>query len=433
MSTAIWCARLWDGRTLQRDVTVEHADGRITAVIVDSAPPADAMRLGGLVVPGFHNGHSHAFHRVLRGRTQGEADSFWSWRDRMYAAAERLDPDSYRRLATAVYAEMVEAGYTAVAEFHYLHHGAGGRPYAESRAMSRALMEAAAAAGIRLLLLDTLYLTAAPGVGPDAVQRRFADEDVDGWLAATDALPTPPTGGLVEHGLAVHSVRAVPPAAIAAAAEHARRRGIPLHAHVSEQPRENAECREAYGRTPVELLADAGALGPDFTAVHATHLTAGDIDLLGTSRVCLCPTTERDLADGIGPASRLRDAGALLRIGSDSQAVVDPLEEIRAVEMDERLAGLRRGVFAAPSLVRIGTADAVIAPGAPADLVEIGLDSVRLAGFDEGAVLDAAVHAGTAADVRTVVIAGESRVIGGRHVGIDTAALLGAAIAEVTA
>ena len=430
--TTAWCARLWTGERVLRSAVVEMAGAHITAVTADAPPPPGALVLEGLVLPGFDNAHSHAFHRVLRGRSHAGAGSFWAWRDLMYAIAERLDPDSYRRLATAVFAEMLEAGYTRVAEFHYLHHGPGGRPYAEPRAMSRALADAAEEAGIRLVLLDTLYLTAAPGVDPDPVQRRFADADVDSWLASAADLASSTAGRpFVEHGLAVHSVRAVPPPAIAAAAMQARERGVPLHAHVSEQPRENDECLAAYGRTPVEVFADAGALGPGFTAVHATHLTAGDIALLAGSRVCLCPTTERDLADGIGPAALLRDTGAVLRIGSDSNAVVDPLEEIRAVEMDERLASLRRGAFAAAELVSLGTDSALVAPGRPADLVEVALGSTRLAGFAEDAVVAAVVHAGTAADVRTVVVAGQVRVRDGRHARIDTAAALSAAIAEV--
>jgi cytosine/adenosine deaminase-related metal-dependent hydrolase len=215
---------------------------------------------------------------------------------------------------------------------------------------------------------------------------------------------------------------------------------MPLHAHVSEQTRENDEARAAYGRTPVEILRDAGALGSDFTAVHATHLTEGDIRDLAGSHVCVCATTERDLADGIGPIPALRDAGARLCLGSDSHAVIDPFEEARAIELDERLGSRRRGSFTGDDLLAMmttGGASALglstqgIAVGAPADFVEIDTSSVRLAGHDRDAVIDALVYAAAPGDVRTVVVAGVERVRAGRHVSVDVATELDQAISQV--
>ncbi|WP_089157090.1 formimidoylglutamate deiminase [Micromonospora sp. NBS 11-29] len=428
------------------DVLIEATDGRFTAVtpLTGGGPPAagvevDAVRLPGLTLPGLANAHSHAFHRALRGRTHDRRGDFWSWRDLMYTVAARLDPDSYLALARATYAEMALAGITCVGEFHYLHHGPDGTPYDDSNAMSAALVEAAAHAGIRLTLLDAAYLTATvdgePLVGP---QRRFGDGNALRWADRVAAFR--PEDGHVQVGAAIHSVRAVPADQLATVANLAERAGVPLHVHVSEQPAENDACRAVHGRTPTRLLADHGVLGPHTTAVHATHPTAADVALLGDSRtgVCLCPTTERDLADGIGPARRLAEAGSPLSLGSDSHAVVDLFEEARAVELDERLRTRRRGHFGAVELLAaatvtghaaLGWADAGrLAAGFRADLVTVRLDSARTAGVPPVGVFFAA----TAADVTQVVVDGRTVVADGRHRTVDVPTELRDAIAEVT-
>ncbi|MEU4380236.1 formimidoylglutamate deiminase [Micromonospora echinofusca] len=430
------------------DVLIETADGRITGVTpltAGSTPPAgvevmaDAVRLPGLTLPGLANAHSHAFHRALRGRTHGGRGDFWTWRDRMYDVARRLDPDSYLALARAAYAEMALAGITCVGEFHYVHHDPDGTPYADPNAMGAALVEAAAHAGIRITLLDTCYLTATvdgePLAGP---QRRFGDGDALRWAERVDAFR--PTDDHVRVGAAIHSVRAVPAGQLATVAGWADRRGAPLHVHLSEQPAENDACRAVHGCTPARLLADRGVLGPGTTAVHATHLTGGDLTLLadaGTG-VCLCPTTERDLADGIGPARRMADVGLPLSLGSDSHAVVDLFEEARAVELDERLRTRRRGHFSAAELrdaatvgghAALGWRDAGrLAVGARADLVSVRLDSPRTAGVPPVGVWFAA----GAADVTHVVVDGRPVVRDGRHLTVDVPAELTAAIEEVT-
>ncbi|MEY3734271.1 MAG: hypothetical protein RL347_1630 [Actinomycetota bacterium] len=435
--TTWWAERAIVGGEVRERVAIEVRDGFIVSVDADVDAPWHARILTGVVMPGAVNAHSHAFHRVLRSRTHRGRDSFWSWRDQMYAAAARVDPDTYRALARAVFAEMLLAGYTAVGEFHYVHHAPGGSAYGDRHAMSHALAAAAEDAGIRLVLLDTLYLAGGPGIAPDATQMRFSDGSVDAWAERTAELQS---SGLVTHGLAVHSVRAVPPEAIAIAAAVARDRSMPLHAHVSEQPRENDESLAAYGRTPIEVLRDAGALGADFTAVHATHLTEPDIRDLGGSHVCVCATTERDLADGIGPIPALRDSGARLCLGSDSHAVIDPFEEARAIELDERLGSRRRGSFTGEGLLAVmttGGASALglptqgIAVGAPADFVEIDTSSVRLAGHDRDALIDSLVFAAGPSDVRTVVVAGVERVRSGQHLSIDVATELDGAIRQV--
>ncbi|WFE42582.1 formimidoylglutamate deiminase [Micromonospora sp. WMMD998] len=427
------------------DVLIEATDGRLTAVtpLTGGGPPAagvevDATRLPGLTLPGLANTHSHAFHRALRGRTHAGRGDFWSWRDLMYAVAARLDPDSYLALARAAYAEMALAGITCVGEFHYLHHGPGGTPYDDPNAMSAALVEAAAHAGVRLTLLDTAYLTGsvdgAELVGP---QRRFGDGDALRWAERVDAFD--PADGHVRRGAAVHSVRAVPAGQLATVAGWADRHGLPLHVHLSEQPAENDACRAVHGRTPTRLLAEHGVLGRHTTAVHATHPTAADVALLGDSGtgVCLCPTTERDLADGIGPARRIAEAGSPLSLGSDSHAVVDLFEEARAVELDERLRTRRRGHFGTAELLAAATVTGHAALGwgdagrlavdERADLVTVRLDSARTAGVPPVGVFFAA----TAADVTQVVVDGRTVVADGRHLTVDVPTELRDAIAAV--
>jgi formiminoglutamate deiminase len=360
----------------------------------------------GLTLPGLANCHSHAFHRALRGRTHGvdrnrQRGSFWTWREQMYAVAAELTPDSYFELARETYAEMCATGITAVGEFHYLHHQPDGTPYADPNEMGKALLAAADEAGIRIRLLDTCYLAAGFGREPEGVQVRYSDGDAHAWAERLAAFDDPRVGA------AIHSVRAVPPDQLKVVVEAAQ--GMPLHVHLSEQVAENEACVEATGLTPTQLLADAGALGPLTTAVHATHLTDVDIRLLGESHtnVCFCPTTERDLADGIGPARRLHDAGATLTLGSDSHAVIDLFEEMRAVEMHERLASQLRGHWSALELLGAATYDGHrslgfddagrIAEGQRADLVTVDLDSVRTRGT--GTTPETLVFAATAADV----------------------------------
>ncbi len=428
MSETYWLERAWrgDGPTgsagvpgsdsVATGVLVTIDGGRFTGVAADvPAPPPGAHRLAGLTIPGMANCHSHAFHRALRGRTQRGRGSFWTWRDQMYALAERLTPETYFDLARAVYREMVATGFTAVGEFHYLHHGPGGTPYDDPNAMGQAVMAAAREAGIRIALLDACYVAAGIGAPPEGVQLRFSDGDAAGWTARVERLEHPGDDDVV-IGAAVHSVRAAPREQIPAVADWAKGHEVPLHAHVSEQVAENEACLAAYGMTPTQVLAEAGALGRRTTAVHATHLTDQDISSLSETdtRACFCPTTERDLGDGIGPSRPLRAGGATLTLGTDSHAVIDPFEEMRAVELDERLGTQKRGHWSADELLKAATADGHeslgfrdvgrIAVGARADLVTLALGSPRTAGT--GASAETAVFAASAADVTQVVSGG---------------------------
>jgi formiminoglutamate deiminase len=417
-----WLAeRAWlGGPGAAADVLLEESDGVLVSVSAGAgASAAGAERLSGLVLPGLVNAHSHAFHRALRGRAAG-AD-FWQWRTGMYDVAARLGPSSYLALATAVYAEMLEAGITEVHEFHYLHQPLG---------MDDAVVAAAREAGIGLVLLDTCYLRAGFDDEPlSPVQRRFSDGDVDGWAARASGVAARHPGLVV--GAAVHSVRAVDPASMAAVAAWAAERDVPLHLHLSEQPAENGACLAAQGMTPAEVAAEAGVLGPRTTAVHATHVSRSDVALLGGSGtgVCLCPTTERDLADGVGPAAALAAAGCPLSLGSDSHAVIDLFEEARAVELDERLATGRRGLHDPADLLAAATGGRSLAVGERADFLALSLDSARLAGFDPSAAAAHVVFSAAAPDVRDVVVGGRPVVREGRHLHVETAATLRSALA----
>ncbi|WP_342794809.1 formimidoylglutamate deiminase [Solirubrobacter pauli] len=369
------------GDAVTADVAIDVARGRIVAVRPGVERQGEHLR--GVTIPGLANAHSHAFQRALRGRVQRGGGSFWTWREDMYALATTMTPDRCFELAKGAYAEMLRAGITTVGEFDYLH-------------CSEALIAAAREVGIRLTLLDACYLAGGFGEPPNAAQQRFSDGDATQWAERVARI----TGAKV--GAAIHSVRAVPRDQLDTVVEFAE--GRPLHFHVSEQRAENEACLAAHGLTPVQLLAEHGALGPDSTAVHATHLAPTDD--LGETTICMCPTTERDLADGIG------DAGPRLALGSDSHAVIDLFEEARAVELNLRLKTERRGHFTAAQLLTgatnhgcLGWDDAGrIEPGARADLVTLDLTSPRLETAQPDTLLESIVFAATAADVTSTIV-----------------------------
>ena len=454
MSKRYWCESAWlGGDKVTAGVLLDIEDDRITDIsLAVASPPSNATQLSGVTIPALANAHSHAFHRALRGRTHGQRSTFWTWRDLMYRVAGNLDPDNYYRLARAAFAEMALAGVGVVGEFHYLHHQQCGSPYDDPNAMGIAVAAAAADVGIRLTLLDTLYLhggldpTTAGGYAPiRPEQARFNDREATSWAGRVDDLAGTVSNPTRKVGAAVHSVRAVDPASIETAAAWARQNNAPLHVHASEQPAENQQCLAVHECTPTELFAKAAGLGPNVTLVHATHTSDHDISLIGEAgaNCCLCPTTERDLADGIGPAAALFAAGSSLCVGSDSNAVVDIFEETRAVELDQRTTTLERGVLRTDMLATMATAGGyralgwggggTLEPGSLADFATVNLDSVRLAGTDTDNALASVIYAATSADVSHLVVAGEPVVVNGLHKSIDVGAELAAAIAEVTA
>ncbi|MGH9211441.1 MAG: formimidoylglutamate deiminase [Acidimicrobiales bacterium] len=440
--TELWCELAWLGGGAGAGADAEAEAGVLISVDGDrifalrsgvARPPDGAVALRGLTLPGLANAHSHAFQRMLRGRTERSAGSFWSWRAAMYDLVDRLDPEGLYRIARATYGEMLLAGITCVGEFHYLHHDRGGAPYAPPSAMGDALVAAAQDVGIRLTLIDTCYLHGGIDQPLEGAQQRFGDDDADRWASRASRRADGPRS---RFAAGIHSVRAVDPDAMAVVAGWARDRGSVLHVHLSEQPAENAACHAAYGCSPTALLARAGVLDTQVTAVHATHLDPEDVAGLGAAgaTVCLCPTTERDLADGIGPSEALAAAGCGLAVGTDSHAVIDVLVEAREVELHQRLATGRRGIHAPAQLLEAATASGYrslgwpeggrLAPGALADLVALRLDSVRLAGTDRRTAVDAAVFAATAGDVDQVMVGGRFVVQDGNHVDLDVVAEL---------
>ena len=361
-------------------------------------------------LPALATAHSHAFQRALRGDTQrpGPAgtDDFWSWRTAMYRLADSLTPESIQAISLVAYRELFAAGVRTVGEFHYVHHQPGGAPYAQRTLLADAVIAAAKEAGLRIALLRVIYQRAGAGRPPEGAQRRFSDDNLDSALADIDDLRSRyQADPAVRIGVAPHSVRAVPPAFLAEIADYATSHRLPIHMHVAEQPAEISACLAETGRRPVELLAENGVLGPRFVAVHATHLAPHEPALLGDARafVCLCPTTERDLGDGLPDVGALQAAGARLSVGIDSHVITHPLEDLRAIDLDERLrTGRRVGVIGgsgrtpAEELWHIGSIESAAALGFDDCGGTLAIDrrAPELELVDENFLLDAAVYSG---------------------------------------
>ena len=421
------------GGAVRAGVAVELNGGQISAV-VDAAGAGerdDVVRLGGrLLVPGLVNGHSHAFQRHLRGRVElrdptAPEDDFWSWRKAMYAAAEALDPRGVRAVAEECFDAGRSAGYTAVGEFHYVHHRPDGTLYEEPNELALAVIEGARAVGVRIVLLMAAYARGGAGRGPTAGQRRFCDRSVEVYLSRVERLAAAVAGDpLVTVGYAPHSLRAVPADWLAEIARHASGTGYPLHIHAAEQPREVAESLEEFGLRPIEHLRSCGVLGPTATVVHATHVSPGELDLLAQtgSTVCACPTTEANLGDGFLPAAELWERGVPVSFGADSNVRLDPFEEARETEGCARRQSGRRNVLVAdgdagpaPSLWRcltdhgarsLGLAAPGIVAGAPADLVALDLEHPEIRSVEPRDLAAAVLFSGTAALVRETWVAG---------------------------
>lgn len=422
------------------DVLVRCDDaGRILSATPGVPCPSDADHLAGAAIPGMPNLHSHAHQRAIAGLTEragpGE-DSFWTWRNAMYRLVARMDPDAFQAVATQLYVELLLSGYTHVAEFHYLHHAPDGRPYADPAEMSRRCVAAAADAGIGLTLLPVLYCAGGfGGMPPSEGQRRFIHTP-DSFLSLMARLPPP--GLMLGYGVAPHSLRAVPPGALAALLAAAP--SGPVHIHVAEQRAEVRNCLAHTGQRPVAWLLDHAAVDGRWCIVHATHMAPMETAALAATGAVagLCPTTEANLGDGIPPAAAYQAAGGRFGVGSDSNAAVDPFEELRWLEYGQRLALNRRTVLAGgpgrstgrtlwDAAARGGTAacgygGGRIAPGARCDLVVLDADHPRLAGRTGDVLLDGAVFGGNANLVRHVAAGGACVVRDGRHPLQDRAA-----------
>ncbi len=384
---------VWLGGRWVRDVViVVDEEGSVADVEIGRTEPGAYPAL----LPAFHNAHSHAFQWAMRGRSHarppGHADDdFWSWREHMYALAEASDPADLERVATECYAAMRDVGYASVGEFHYLHHQPGGAPYDPAWAMAEALARAAKSTGIRLVLLPAAYHRGGAATSLAPTQARFSFPDPATFVRYVRETRRALGSDDVTVGYAAHSIRAVPADWLPVIAEAAAEDDAPLHVHASEQRRELAECRAEHGLTPIALLADRGFLGPRTTVVHATHATESEIDLLAGSGaiVCACPTTERDLGDGLLPARPLLERGVPVCFGSDSHTLVDAREEMRLAEYHERLRLEQRNVLTlsdrglqrpAATLIRWATEcgarslavdSGEIRPGAQADIVAL--------------------------------------------------------------
>ena len=402
----LWHAeQAWLGHRAE-DVLIEVEDGRIKKVTEGAAPPPGATKLRGWTIPGLANVHSHAFQRSLRGATESGGGDFWEWRRQMYGAAEGWDRARYLQHVRGVYREMLLAGITAVGEFHYLH--------ALGNELGEAVVEAAAAEGIRLTLIDSCYLQGGVDGRPlEGAQKSFSDGDAERWVRRMDSFQA----GDAVIGAAIHSVRAVDPASMRIVAAWARKRNAPLHIHLAEQPAEVEECVAAEGCTPAQLLEREGILGPDLTAIHAIHVDKDDIALLGRHRVtvCACTTSERDLGDRVGPLHDLAEAGSLLCVGSDSNAVIDSFEEARGLELDQRRATGRRVHHQPEDLYQAATIHGMRAlgwesgelmAGKLADFITIDAERLHERPLDLGYLMFCC----SAADVRNVVVGGRTLV-----------------------
>ena len=429
-------ALVWEGR-LARGVALAIAQDGTCAGVGSPPPAAPVERLPGkLVLPGLVNAHSHAFQRLLRGRTQSAApgrprDDFWTWRETMYRAASALDPDGLAVASRQCFVEMASSGITTVGEFHYLHHAPDGTPYQDPLELALRVTSAARQVGLRIHLLRVGYARPGHDAPPEPRQQRFYDRTPDAFLAAVSALAQRvQTDPLVTVGAAPHSVRAVPRSWLE---EVARARPATVHMHVAEQPREVESCLAEHGRRPVELLHELGLLDDRFTAVHAVHLAPDEVRFLSQSSVCACPLTERDLGDGIVPADALAAAGATLCIGTDGQVEIDPLGELRALEGDLRLQQGRRLVLpargeGADSLARtlldaatrggarsLGLATGELAPGRAADLCAVDLTHPALLGAPDDGLLAAVVFSAPSSAVTDTWVQGQRVVKDGHH------------------
>jgi formimidoylglutamate deiminase len=391
------------------------------------------------MLPGLVNAHSHAFQRTLRGRTEWRessgAENFWSWRTQMYRVAGALDPDGLRVAARLAFTEMALAGITTVGEFHYLHRDREGRPYADPNEMAWQLQAAAEEVGVRLVLLRVAYRRGNHRTALEGPQRRFDSGEVDRFLEACLALASRSGSDLFRVGVAPHSVRALPARDLAEIVRFGRARGWAIHMHLAEQPGEVSACLEEHGRRPAELCADLGLLGPDFTAVHAIECLPHEIAEIGKARanVCACPTTERNLGDGVVPARGFLDAGATLAVGTDSQVQIDVLEDAREVELNLRLTlgqrvvlgpavrypgALAHLLFEVASIGgsrALGVSSGALVPGAPADFFTVDLADPSIADVSDDALLSNIVFGGSSRAVRDVAVQGRFIVRDGQH------------------
>ncbi len=424
---------------VRKSVRIGVDGDTIRSVEPNAARQPGDEAIKGLVLPGVANVHSHAFQRAMAGLAEWDAgggDNFWSWREAMYRFAERVTPESQEAIARFLYIEMLKAGYTSVGEFHYLHNQPGGAAYAPATAMADALARAAETSGIAMTLLPTLYVSgAADGRALNERQKRFG-KSVDELLRLREAMRGKP--GVTNLGLALHSLRAVPPALVREAIAGVEA-GSPIHIHAAEQIGEVEECVRFLSARPVEYLLKTFDVDRRWCLVHSTHLTPEETRALAKSGAVagLCPTTEGNLGDGIFPLPDYLDAGGHFAIGGDSHIAVDPAEELKMLEYSQRLLHRRRNVAASAGVPHtaarlwaeaalsgaraLGLSAGELATGRRADWAVVDTDHVSLAGRDATQALDSYVFVAGRGAVRDVMVAGHWVVQGRRHAAEDNA------------
>jgi len=410
------------------------ADGAGKIVELSENAPGATRLAGRAMLPGLINAHSHAFQRIIRGRTeyrsQNATDSFWTWREQMYAAATQLSPDEIYNVSRIAFLEMAKTGITAVGEFHYLHHSPDGSPYSDRNQLGHEVIRAANDVGIRIALLRVAYARSGFNTAPNPRQVRFIENSPDTYIAHLDLLLNSinTKDGMIWAGVAPHSVRAVPLDYLKQIIAFANERQLPVHMHVAEQPAEVDACIEEYGRSPVALLDTEGLLSDRFTAVHAIHVTPKAIAALARSGagVCACPTTERNLGDGVVPTDLYFKSNVPVSLGTDSQIQIDLLEDARELEYHLRLKKMERNVLApenetgasalATKLFECATVNGAKAigfdggkleAGAPADFFTVDLNDISIAGASTDELLANIVFSLSRTAIRDVVVNGK--------------------------
>lgn len=403
---------------------------------------------GRAILPGLVNAHSHAFQRVIRGRTEyrtaNEKDSFWTWREMMYSAAARLTPEDVYDASRMAFLEMALGGITAVGEFHYLHRAPDGAPYDDPNLLSKEVVRAARDVGLRIALLRVAYARSGHELEPNPQQQRFIETDPQLYLKNLESLGKDlreAYGAGAWAGAAPHSVRAVPLAYLKEIIGAPLTPQLPVHMHVAEQPAEVSACIAEYGRSPVALLASEGLLSERFTAVHAIHVTPKAVRMLADAKamVCACPTTERNLGDGIVPVNDYFEQAVPVSLGSDSHAQIDLLEDARELEYHLRLQQMERAVLdtkttkeqtgnratalaarlfecaTANGAKSIGATSGTLETGQAADFFTVDLDDPSIAGASTDDLLPAIVFSLSRTAVKDVVVGGKRIVEDGRH------------------
>ncbi len=434
---------VYTGGRFQSELAVFCDDtGRIQS-ITPAHELHDAARLKDrALLPGLINTHSHAFQRVIRGhterRTSASKDSFWTWREMMYSAVRRLTPEDIYDVSRMVFLEMALSGITTVGEFHYLHHAPDGTPYEDPNLLSKQVIRAAREVGLRIALLRVAYARSGYQLQANPLQSRFLETDPNLYLKHLIQLEHDLQGmkGEAWVGVAPHSVRAVPLNYLKEVIGFGRERNLPVQMHLAEQPAEISACIEEYGRSPVSLLTTEGLLSDRFTAVHAIHVTPKAVRLLADARcmICACPTTERNLGDGVVPVDSFMEKGLQVSLGSDSNVQVDLMEDARELEYHLRLQKMGRAVLSPPTdseysalatrLFECATVNGarslsapggLMEPGYAADFFTVNLNDPSIAGSGESDLLSSIVFSLSKTAVRDVFVAGKRIVAGGRH------------------